>query len=40
MAGAGRTVRRSVKAVHGNVHALLDAGVIGRAEDGKIVFSS
>jgi predicted transcriptional regulator len=26
------------KAVHGDVHALLNAGVIERAEDGRIVF--
>jgi predicted transcriptional regulator len=36
--GAARAVKRDVKAVHGDVHALLDAGVIERAEDGKIVF--
>ena len=35
---AARAVGRNVKAVHGDVHALLDAGVIERAEDGKIVF--
>ena len=33
-----RAVGRDVKAVHGDVHALLDAGVLERAEDGKIVF--
>jgi predicted transcriptional regulator len=35
---AARRVGRDVKAVHGDVHALLDAGVLDRAEDGRIVF--
>ena len=34
-----RRVERDVKAVHGDVHALLDAGVLERADDGRIVFS-
>jgi predicted transcriptional regulator len=46
MAGAGpmsireaaRRVDRDVKAVHGDVHALLGAGVVQRAEDGRVVF--
>lgn len=46
MAGAGplsirelsRRVERDVKAVHGDVHALLEAGVIDRGEDGRIEF--
>ena len=46
MAGAGpltiraaaRRVSRDVKAVHGDVHALLNAGVLQKTEDGKIVF--
>ncbi|MBI5329665.1 MAG: DNA-binding protein [Betaproteobacteria bacterium] len=46
MAGAGpmplreaaRRVARDVKAVHGDVHALLDAGILDKTEDGKIVF--
>jgi predicted transcriptional regulator len=46
MAGAGpvtireaaRRVNRDVKAVHGDVHALFDAGVIERGADGRIVF--
>jgi predicted transcriptional regulator len=46
MAGVGpltirevsRRVRRDVKSVHGDVQALLKAGVIDRAEDGRIVF--
>lgn len=36
--GAARRVGRDVKAVHGDVHALLDAGVLDRTEDGRIVF--
>lgn len=35
---AARLVGRDVKAVHGDVHALLDAGVLDRAADGRIVF--
>lgn len=35
---ASRLVERDVKSVHGDVHALLDAGVIQRTEDGEIVF--
>jgi predicted transcriptional regulator len=35
---AARRVGRDVKAVHGDVHALLDAGVLERTEDGRIVF--
>ena len=46
MAGAGpmsiretsRRVNRDVKSVHGDVQALIKAGVIGRTEDGRIVF--
>ena len=33
-----RRVHRDVKAVHGDVHALLKAGVLQRDESGKIVF--
>ena len=33
-----RRVHRDVKAVHGDVHALLQAGVLQRDEAGKIVF--
>ena len=33
-----RRVGRDVKAVHGDVHALLAAGVLDRADDGRIVF--
>jgi predicted transcriptional regulator len=46
MAGAGpqsirevaRRVERDIKTVHGDVQALLRAGVLDRAEDGRIVF--
>jgi predicted transcriptional regulator len=34
---AGR-VERDVKAVHGDVHALLNAGILQKTEDGRIVF--
>jgi len=35
---AARRVGRDVKAVHGDVTALLNAGVLDRIEDGRIVF--
>ena len=35
---AARRVQRDVKAVHGDVHALLDAGILDRTEDGRIEF--
>ena len=35
---AARRVGRDVKAVHGDVTALLNAGVLDRAEGGGIVF--
>jgi predicted transcriptional regulator len=35
---AARRVGRDVKAVHGDVTALLNAGVLSRTEDGQIVF--
>jgi len=46
MTGAGpvairevaRRVERDVKTVHGDVQALLKAGVVDRADDGRIVF--
>ena len=46
LAGAGpltirevaRRLDRDVKAVHGDVHALLNAGVLQKADDGLIVF--
>jgi len=36
--GVARRVGRDVKAVHGDVHALLDAGLLERTEGGQIVF--
>jgi len=47
MAGAGsmsireasRRVNRDIKSVHGDVQALIKAGVIDRTDDGKIAFS-
>lgn len=46
MAGAGplaireiaRRVGRDVKSVHGDIHALLRAGIVERSGDGRIVF--
>lgn len=35
---SARRVGRDVKAVHGDVHALLDAGILQREADGRIVF--
>ena len=35
---AARRVGRDVKAVHGDVSALLNAGVLDRTDDGRIVF--
>jgi len=35
---AARQVGRDVKAVHGDVHALLNAGILDRTADGRIVF--
>lgn len=35
---AARRVQRDVKAVHGDIHALLKAGVLDRTKDGKVVF--
>ena len=35
---AARRAERDVKAVHGDVTALLNAGVLQRMEDGRIVF--
>jgi len=33
-----RRVGRDVKAVHGDVHALLNAGLLGKTERGRVVF--
>ena len=35
---AARRVGRDVKAVHGDIRALLDAGVLNRTEDGRVIF--
>jgi predicted transcriptional regulator len=35
---AARRVDRDVKAVHGDVHALLRAGVLRKTDEGRIVF--
>lgn len=35
---AARRVGRDVKAVHGDVHALLDTGILQKTEEGRIVF--
>ena len=35
---AARRVERDVKAVHGDVHALLKAGVLQKTDEGLIVF--
>lgn len=35
---AARRVSRDVKAVHGDVHALLNVGILSRTDDGRIVF--
>ena len=35
---AARRAGRDVKAVHGDITALLNAGVLDRTEDGRIVF--
>ncbi len=38
MREVARRIGRDVKAVHGDVHALLDAGVLERTENGQFVF--
>jgi predicted transcriptional regulator len=35
---AARRVKRDVKAVHGDIHALLNAGILQKTADGLIVF--
>jgi predicted transcriptional regulator len=34
-----RRVGRDVKAVHGDIHALLEAGVLDRTDAGQVIFS-
>jgi predicted transcriptional regulator len=36
--GLARRVRRDVKGVHGDVHALLNAGILQKTDDGRIEF--
>ncbi len=36
--GIARRAGRDVKAIHGDVHALLDAGLLDKNEQGRIVF--
>jgi predicted transcriptional regulator len=36
--GVARRVERDVKAVHRDVHALLDAGILRKTREGRIVF--
>ena len=36
--GIARRAHRDVKAVHGDVHALIDAGLLDKTEHGRIVF--
>ena len=38
MREAARRVERDVKAVHADVHALLDAGILRKTEEGRILF--
>jgi predicted transcriptional regulator len=33
-----RRVKRDVRAVHSNIHTLLKAGILKRAEDGRVIF--
>jgi predicted transcriptional regulator len=35
---AARRLQRDVKAVHGDVHALFNAGILQKTEEGQIVF--
>jgi predicted transcriptional regulator len=35
---AARRVERDVKAVHGDAHALLNAGILQKSDDGRIIF--
>jgi predicted transcriptional regulator len=35
---AARRAGRDVKAVHGDIHALLDAGILQKTEEGRILF--
>ncbi len=35
---AARRAHRDVKAVHGDIHSLLRAGILEKTEDGKVIF--
>jgi predicted transcriptional regulator len=35
---AARRVGRDVKAVHGDIRAMLDAGMVDRTDDGRVIF--
>ena len=37
--GIARLVVRDVKTTHGDVHALLDAGILEKTDDGQLVFA-
>lgn len=36
--GVARAVGRDVKSVHGDVHALLDAGILEKTAEGRLIF--
>lgn len=36
--GLARQLDRDPKTTHGDVHALLDAGIIEKTEDGRLIF--
>lgn len=36
--GLARRIKRDVKGVHGDVHALLDTGILQKTDDGRVVF--
>ncbi len=36
--GIARLIKRDVKTTHGDVHALLDAGILEKTDDGKVIF--
>lgn len=38
MRNVARLVKRDIKAVHGDIHALLDAGILNRTDKGMIEF--
>jgi predicted transcriptional regulator len=36
--GIARRAHRDVKAVHGDVHAMIDAGLLDKTENGRVMF--